>query len=417
MLASLIAAALVAAPPPLLDREGRAIHPEVWLPAPAGSRSTAEESVQGTRGGGWGFMPYRQIETGEFAKSVLVADFIVGGKAEVVLSAGTSPVSVSLYRADPKRVLAPVFSRPLPINSHRHSLAAGVFDWDGTLDLALGFNGGLAVMQGSGVESTLFVEPALYAGPAVEVAAVFNRKGGLGDGLATTTWSSQGHVYLPSQRGLQRSAWPVSVGGNNSIGSGDIDRDGLIDVVTGSGQSSGPGIRVHRNTGLGSLTEIALLLGTCPGDSFNAVRGVAIGDVDGDGLADAVAVAGGNRPRSCLQVFKGNGKGGFAAPIYLPSYDIPGAVAVADVNGDGRGDVLTLHNGWGQLGVYLQQANGTLDAEQLFFIPYASWYSSHGLAIGDVAGDACLDAVIAGYDHGLILLEGQGCVGASRSTD
>jgi hypothetical protein len=42
-------------------------------------------------------------------------------------------------------------------------------------------------------------------------------------------------------------------------------------------------------------------------------------------------------------------------------------------------------------------------------IPYASHYSPHGLAIGDIDSDGCPDAAIANYNHGLVTLIGQSC--------
>jgi hypothetical protein len=65
---------------------------------------------------------------------------------------------------------------------------------------------------------------------------------------------------------------------------------------------------------------------------------------------------------------------------------------------------VTLHGGWQTLGVYFQNTNGVLGAEQLFQpIPYSS-YSPHGLAIGDINSDGMPDAVIADSTHGLVVL-------------
>jgi len=57
-----------------------------------------------------------------------------------------------------------------------------------------------------------------------------------------------------------------------------------------------------------------------------------------------------------------------------------------------------------RLGVYLQNSAGLLDAEQLFAVPYASAYNSHGLAIGDINSDGKPDVALADYNHGLVVL-------------
>jgi Domain of unknown function DUF11/FG-GAP-like repeat len=74
------------------------------------------------------------------------------------------------------------------------------------------------------------------------------------------------------------------------------------------------------------------------------------------------------------------------------------------VDVDGRADVVTLHGGWNRAGVYRQQSSGTLAAEELYAIPYASHYHAHGLAVGDVNGDGSPDLALADYNHGLVLL-------------
>ena len=134
-------------------------------------------------------------------------------------------------------------------------------------------------------------------------------------------------------------------------------------------------------------------------------QGIGIGDVTGDGRNDVVASYGGNRPSSNIAVFAQTTLGTLAAPVSYPSYDIPEPLDVADLDRDGRADVLTVHGGWNAAGVYRGSAGG-LGAEELSALPYASHYEPHGLAVGDVNGDLALDAAIADYNHGLVLLYG-----------
>ena len=96
--------------------------------------------------------------------------------------------------------------------------------------------------------------------------------------------------------------------------------------------------------------------------------------------------------------------GALAGPAKHATYDVAEPVDVADMNGDGRVDVVTLHGGRQKAGVYLQSVDGTLGAEQLFGLPYASHYNPHGLAIGDFNGDGAPDIVLADYNNGLVVL-------------
>jgi hypothetical protein len=57
----------------------------------------------------------------------------------------------------------------------------------------------------------------------------------------------------------------------------------------------------------------------------------------------------------------------------------------------------------------LQASDAGMNPEQLYPIPYASHYSATGLALGDINGDGCTDAVIADYNNGLVILYGHDC--------
>jgi hypothetical protein len=133
-------------------------------------------------------------------------------------------------------------------------------------------------------------------------------------------------------------------------------------------------------------------------------HGVAVGDVNGDSLQDVVVTYGGNSPSSKIGVFLQNRTRTLQPAITYDSYDIPEPVAIADVNNDGRQDVILAHGGWVALGVYLQGRNGSLLPEELYPLPYATHYNPQGLAVGDINDDGLNDVVIADYNNGLVVL-------------
>ena len=98
--------------------------------------------------------------------------------------------------------------------------------------------------------------------------------------------------------------------------------------------------------------------------------GIGVGDVTGDGRNDVVASYGGNRPSSILAVFAQTRGGTLAAPVAYPSYDIPEPVEVADLDLDGRADVVTLHGGW-NAAASTASTRRDARAEELYPIPYA----------------------------------------------
>jgi hypothetical protein len=140
-------------------------------------------------------------------------------------------------------------------------------------------------------------------------------------------------------------------------------------------------------------------VGDCP-----AASGIGVGDVTGDGMDDVMMSICGNTPDAYVNVLPQT-MNGLGTPTAYASYDIPRPVAVADMNGDNLGDVVTMHSSWMRAGVYLQNA-GTLGTESL----YPTWhgeYNAEGLAIGDINGDAKPDIVAANYPYGLEVLRQQ----------
>jgi hypothetical protein len=94
--------------------------------------------------------------------------------------------------------------------------------------------------------------------------------------------------------------------------------------------------------------------------------------------------------------------------VRYASYDSPGPVEVADLDKDGRPDVVVAHGGSVKAGVYRGMSNGMLAAEELYTVPAASHYNPHGLAIGDFTDDGWLDVAIANDSRGIVVLRNAG---------
>jgi hypothetical protein len=131
-------------------------------------------------------------------------------------------------------------------------------------------------------------------------------------------------------------------------------------------------------------------------DPGGIVSSVVVADVNGDGKLDMVVTNYLSDHGFCctsdVDVLLGNGDGTFqaAVPYYDPS---PVSVAIADVNGDGKPDLIAANNG-GSVGVLLGNGDGT-------FQPVVTYSSGGGqcdsVAVADVNGDGKLDLLVANY--------------------
>jgi hypothetical protein len=114
-----------------------------------------------------------------------------------------------------------------------------------------------------------------------------------------------------------------------------VNGDGQADVVTGTGPGGGPHVKVFDGR---SLQEFRSFFAFDP--AFRGGVTVAAGDVTGDGRADIIAGAGpGGEPR--VRVFDGGSLGRLQDFNAFNTGFVGGVrVAAADLNGDGKVDLL-----------------------------------------------------------------------------
>lgn len=224
--------------------------------------------------------------------------------------------------------------------------------------------------------------------------------------VVSIDWGTQSHnvdVYLQNNSGTLNApvTYVVEHGGYDDLETGDVNHDGLTDIIVMSGQ-------YYAYNNLGILLQNAS--GSFDGPVYYDIggdqltSGVAVGDINNDTRQDVVVTYGGNKPSSFIAAFQQNSGATLDSAVNYSSYDIPESTAIADINNDARNDVIVLHGGWNKAGVYYQKSDGTLDTEVLYSIPYASHYNPHGLAVGDLNNDGSNDIAIADYNNGLVLL-------------
>jgi large repetitive protein len=185
--------------------------------------------------------------------------------------------------------------------------------------------------------------------------------------------------------------------GANKVVVADVNGDGKPDLIVPNSCASsancpiGPGsVGVLLGKGDGTF-QAAVTYGSGGDYAFS----VAVADINGDGKLDVlVANSCGNTACSLagpLGVLLGNGDGTFQPVIPYSSGAYLGRIALADVNGDGKLDVVTT-SGTVDVMVLLGNGDGTFQAP--VFIYGTGGFGANGLAVADVNGDGRPDVMV-----------------------
>jgi hypothetical protein len=200
-------------------------------------------------------------------------------------------------------------------------------------------------------------------------------------------------VLLNNGNGTFQAPQTVSTGGATAIAAADLNGDGRQDLAV-TNQS---GVTIWFGNGNGTFQAgQTYSTGLAPGS-------LAVADLNGDNKPDIVVIDGGSLGsgpgtvvNGAVYVLLNNGNGTFASPQKYSVAGLPTPVAVADINGDGKADVIAGYqdaslNGDYHLAVFLNAGNGTLGAPSAV----ATDFGPLSIAVGDFNGDGKTDLVVA----------------------
>jgi hypothetical protein len=230
------------------------------------------------------------------------------------------------------------------------------------------------------------------------VVGDFTHSGHPGILMAWNVYSDWGFIVLPGNGDGTFGAPIVSTlpqSGNPGLDTlvpiqyavADFNGDGNLDIAAPDYQDLQ--IRVYLGDGKGNFTA-----GPTPVDS-NAPYAAFAADVNRDGRIDLIVFS---RYNQGAEIWLGDGTGNFSYFKTYPAlsgYAVFGALAVADVNGDGNLDILGT-DGAGNILVSTANGDGTFNAAQTLASGFESTWSVGGVLVpADLTGSGIPDLIVA----------------------
>ena len=196
-------------------------------------------------------------------------------------------------------------------------------------------------------------------------------------------WPGQNRIFLNNGSGIFTVSKPLGIESSTSYSTelADFDNDGDLDIAVGNDRAPN---NLFLNDGNGNFTKAGNF-----GENYAPTRNLIIADIDGDGDQDILITNRGRENEICFN--DGNGKFGRTMGFGTRD-DSTIDVEVADMDNDGDMDLVLANRDEQQNYIYLNNGNQSFRTK----IPYGSGAdNTRSVAISDLNNDGHLDIVSA----------------------
>lgn len=352
------------------------------------------------------FVPSQNFTTSYYPHGVALGDFNQDGKADLVVAKGSSATVSVLTNTTTGSTFS--FTTPLEVtaagNSHE-DVATGDLDGDGKLDFVTANTwntNSVSAFRNTTTGSTVSFAAKLdltVVGSPYGVAIGDVDGDGKPDVVAVNSTTGANVVSV-----LRNTSTPGNLSfadkidfnggvGPFSIKITDLDADGKAEiVVTGQYSSSSHLSVLKNNSTVGNIsfqapTELAIV-----GGPFS----VAVGDLNSDGKPDVVAASAFSNAVVVKRNTSTPGVLSFAGTIdYFSTGTYPQGVAIADIDGDGKPDVVATNNQGNTVSVLRNTTTSTSTMSFASKVDYAVGAYPNIVTCGDLDGDGRADIIVA----------------------